>query len=287
MSAESGSQRRTLTTPGVAKRFGVTSGTVYGLMGRGLIPVQKVGGRYAWDEAALTALRQALGVGMGREEGPLEEPIGWTTEEARNHLGVDYGTLMSLLHPLRKKIVLPQSSRGRVILTPEVMEQVKDVLRTRVEVDERRIASRRTELERRMRQLLLDCEAGAEELFGPDLPQAKAALGTLGVRFRELVGAARELAEPAAMVTYITSVPDRRYEVVFPVPVFVYRLHARFRAVLVETELEVVGESPHKAVRLLRKLLWKKFCEEPTEDLRDLIVEACRRTPDGGRPGKK
>jgi hypothetical protein len=88
------------------------------------------------------------------------------------------------------------------------------------------------------------------------------------------------------MVSYITSVPDRRYEVVVPIPVFVYPLHARFRAVLAETELEAVGELPHKAVRLLRKLLWTKFREEPTAELRDLVVEASRRPYDELPPGK-
>jgi hypothetical protein len=278
LDAESGSPGRALTTKGVARLLGTTFGRVYGLICRNVVPVQKVAGRYRWDEAAVNAVRQALRVEL---EG--EEPVGLTTEEARHQLGVDYGTLMSLLHPLRRRTAIPHH-RGRVIMTPEIMEEVKSVLRKRVESDERRIASRRRELDGRMEEILHEWERIATELFGPESPRAKAALGALGERFKELLSAASELAEPAALVCYIATVPDRRYEVVFPIPVFVYSLHARYRAVLAEggTELEAVGELPHKAVRLLRNLLWRRFREKPTDELGLLIVEAGRRATEEG-----
>jgi len=202
--------------------------------------------RILWDEAAVATAGELLRQDDARRESEKqkaearEELKELVTAAVCRRLGIDSATLLGLIRPFRNDLKLSQ--RGRLLIwTPEAVARVEEALQDRRHKADLDVLPRIEQM-----KLQLAKQLGAVE---------------------EMV---KELSTLPAIPSFISALPGGGSHVLpFPLAVLVYTQRSGFRAVLVDLELEAIGPTPHKAIRNLRNVLWKKYCqsrEAPGDD---------------------
>ena len=226
-----------MTGSEVAKRLKISYQSLYRLVQVNNVPLSREGNRILWDEAAVSVvseLARQLKTKRASENRMIEtqtelKELG--TPAVCRRLGVDYTTLITMIRPFRADLKL--SRRGRLLIwTSEAVARVEEALKDRSQKADRHVLSRIEQLKLQLAKQLGDLEETA-----------------------------KELSTPPAMASFISALPGTSHVLPFPVAVLVYTLRAGFRAVLVDIDLEAIGPTPHKAIRNLRTVLWRKYRE--------------------------
>jgi excisionase family DNA binding protein len=226
-----------LTGNQVAKRLKISYQTLYRLVQENNVPLSREGNQILWDEAAVSAVAELvrqLEIRRASERRLIEAQADFKelgTMAVCRKLGIDYATLLSLIHPFRKDLKL--SRRGRLLVwTPEAVARVEEALKARGQKADDRLLSQFEQLKLKLKKQL-----------------------------NELEETTKELSTPPAITSFISALPGASHVLPFPVAVLVYTLRGAFRAVLIDIELEAIGPTPHKAILNLRNVLWSKYCE--------------------------
>jgi hypothetical protein len=191
--------------------------------------------RYAFDEASLERVRQAL----EREPEPPPAPQGLRTREVAAVLGVSYPILAGAMQPLRNELGLLKEG-AYLVWPPEAVARMREVF-------DRRHAQR---------------SLGEVE----DYHQAVDAVATLTGMLRKMADDLQKLhtllARKPAESAFLYTVPARGYALAAPVQVLLIPVADKgFQANLIELSLVTEGRTRPEALRLMRQRLWNRYRE--------------------------